>query len=63
MIKLFASACIEAPAELVWAQLAQLQDIQLWSEAVVHARCDGPIGAILMTMWKGAGRCAMINSD
>lgn len=43
MIKLFASACIEAPAEVVWAQLAKLEDIQLWSEAVVHARCDGPI--------------------
>ena len=43
MIKLFASVCIEAPAEVVWAQLAKLEDIQLWSEAVVHARCDGAI--------------------
>lgn len=43
MIKLFASACIEAPAEVVWAQLAQLEDIQLWSEAVVQARCEGTI--------------------
>jgi hypothetical protein len=29
MIKLFASVCIEAPAEIVWAQLAKLEDIQL----------------------------------
>jgi len=43
MIKLFASVCIEAPAPTVWASLAQLEDIQLWSEAVVHARCDGAV--------------------
>ena len=43
MIKLFASVCIEAPAEVVWAQLAKLEDIQLWSEAVIQARCDGPL--------------------
>jgi ligand-binding SRPBCC domain-containing protein len=43
MITLFASVCIDAPAEVVWAQLARLEDIQLWSEAVVHARCEGPI--------------------
>ena len=29
MITLFASACIEAPAEVVWAQLAKLEAIQL----------------------------------
>jgi hypothetical protein len=43
MIKLFASACIEAPAERVWARLAKLEDIQLWSEAVVQARCEGAL--------------------
>src|SRR5262245_54755126 len=41
MIQLFASVCIEAPAEAVWAQLAKLEDIQLWSEAVLHARSTG----------------------
>jgi hypothetical protein len=41
MIKLFASVCIEAPAPTVWARLAQLEDIQLWSEAVLRAQCDG----------------------
>jgi hypothetical protein len=28
---------------VVWAQLATLEDIQVWSEAVVQARCEGPI--------------------
>lgn len=43
MIKLFASVCIEAPAETVWARLSKLEDIQLWSEPVVHARCEGAL--------------------
>ena len=43
MIKLFASVCIEAPADVVWARLAKLEDIQLWSEAVVHARYIGAV--------------------
>jgi ligand-binding SRPBCC domain-containing protein len=43
MIKLIASVCIEAPAEAVWARLAKLEDIQLWSEVVVHARCTGAL--------------------
>ena len=41
MIKLFASVCIDAPAETVWARLAKLEDIQLWAEPVVWARCEG----------------------
>lgn len=43
MIKISASVCIEAPANIVWAQLAKLEDIQMWSEAVLHARCDGAV--------------------
>src|SRR5262245_17847967 len=43
MIQLFASVCIEAPAEAVWIQLAKLEDIQLWSEAVLHARSTGAV--------------------
>jgi hypothetical protein len=43
MIKLAASVCIEAPADVVWAQLAKLEDIQLWSDAVLQARCEGPL--------------------
>lgn len=43
MITLFASACIEAPAGIVWERLAQLEDIQLWSEPVIHARCEGAL--------------------
>ncbi len=43
MLNLVASVCIEAPIEVVWAQLAKLEDIQLWSEHVVRARCVGEI--------------------
>jgi hypothetical protein len=42
-IKLFASVCIDAPAEIVWARLARLEDIRLWSEAVLDARCEGAL--------------------
>jgi carbon monoxide dehydrogenase subunit G len=38
VISLSGSVCIEAPSETVWAALARLEDIQLWSEAVVAAR-------------------------
>lgn len=43
MLKLSASVCVEAPAAQVWARLAQLEDIQLWSAAVLHASCEGAI--------------------
>lgn len=43
MLKLVSSVCIEAPAAQVWAHLAQLEDIQLWSAAVRHASCAGAI--------------------
>jgi hypothetical protein len=43
MIDVFGSVCIDAPAEDVWAELARLEDIELWSEAVLEARCEGPI--------------------
>jgi Polyketide cyclase / dehydrase and lipid transport len=43
LINVFGSVCIEAPAAQVWAALARLEDIELWSEAVLEARCDGPI--------------------
>ncbi len=39
MVKLYASVCIEAPAACVWDRLAQLEDIQVWSDAVIHAHC------------------------
>src|SRR6516164_7703219 len=35
------SVCIDAPVSEVWAQLARLGDIRLWSEAVVDAHCEG----------------------
>jgi hypothetical protein len=43
VINLSASVCIEAPTREVWARLARLEDIPLWSEAVVEARCEGAI--------------------
>ncbi len=43
MIKIWASVCIEAPADIVWAQLAKLEDVQLWADAVLHASCDGAV--------------------
>jgi carbon monoxide dehydrogenase subunit G len=43
LISLSGSVCIEAPSEVVWAALARLEDIRLWSEPVVSARCDGEL--------------------
>jgi len=43
MVRLYASACIEAPAAAVWARLARLEDIRLWSEQVLRARCEGAV--------------------
>jgi Polyketide cyclase / dehydrase and lipid transport len=43
------SVCIDAPAPEVWARLARLEDIRLWSEVIVGARCaaglDHGVGA------------------
>ncbi|MEZ5102738.1 MAG: SRPBCC family protein [Thermoleophilia bacterium] len=39
MIHLTATACIDASAERVWDVLARLEDIALWSEPVLAARC------------------------
>jgi hypothetical protein len=40
VIRHSASVCIDAPAAAVWDRLARLEDIRLWSEAVIAARCD-----------------------
>ena len=42
-IRLSGSVCIDAPPEKVWARLARLEDIRLWSEAVLDARCEGAV--------------------
>jgi hypothetical protein len=42
MIRLSDSVCVDAPANVVWRALARLEDIRLWSEMVVDARCEGP---------------------
>jgi hypothetical protein len=41
VIRVSASACIDAAPSEVWARLARLEEITLWSEAVVAARCEG----------------------
>lgn len=43
MIKLSTSVCINAAAEVVWERLSALEDIQLWSEPVLRATCDGEV--------------------
>jgi hypothetical protein len=43
MIEISASACIDAVAPDVWDALARLEDIRLWSEAVLDARCEGAV--------------------
>ena len=42
-IRLLASVCVDAPAAAVWTRLAKLEDIQLWSEAILDARCEGAL--------------------
>jgi len=39
VVALRSSVCIDAPADLVWDRLARLEDITLWSEAILDARC------------------------
>lgn len=41
MIKLSTSVCINAPTKVMRQRLAALEDIQLWSDLVLRARCDG----------------------
>ena len=43
VIRLAASVCIDAPAATVWAVLARIEDIKLWSETVRDSRCEGPV--------------------
>jgi Polyketide cyclase / dehydrase and lipid transport len=57
MIKFSFSVCIEANPQKVWAALAKLEDIQLWSGAVLSAHCPGGkehgVGAERICMLKG----------
>jgi hypothetical protein len=43
MIKLSATACIDASAEIVWEQLARLEDIQRWGPPIRRAHCPGAV--------------------
>ena len=56
MITVESSVCIAAPVDDVWAQLARLEDIRLWSEAVLDAHCPGPIA-------EGSARNAPASSE
>jgi hypothetical protein len=40
VVSVSASICIDAPADAVWERLARLEDITLWSEPVIAARCE-----------------------
>ena len=57
MIKTQISVCIEATPEKVWAALARLEDIQLWSGAVLSAHCpagkESGVGAERVCLLKG----------
>lgn len=49
MLKLTASACIDAPVERVWAVLSDLAAIQHWVAAIQHAYCPAQhqgVGAV-----------------
>lgn len=49
MLKLTASACINAPVERVWAVLSDLAAIQYWVGAIQHAYCPAQtrgVGAV-----------------
>ena len=57
MLRLSASVCIDAPPEQVWADLARLEAIELWSEPVLSARCapgrDRGVGAVRVCRLRG----------
>jgi carbon monoxide dehydrogenase subunit G len=49
MLKLKATACIDAPVERVWGVLSDLATIQHWVGAIQHAYCPGQqrgVGAV-----------------
>ena len=49
MLKLTASACIDAPVERVWGVLSELTAIQYWVGAIQHSYCPGQqrgVGAV-----------------
>ena len=41
MITLSATACIDAPAQAVWKQLAELEGISRWAPSIRKAHCAG----------------------
>jgi polyketide cyclase/dehydrase/lipid transport protein len=43
MIRLLATACIDAPPRTVWKQLADLETISRWAPSIRRARCAGAL--------------------
>ena len=43
MITLSATACIDAPAYIVWKQLADLESISQWAPSTRRAHCAGAL--------------------
>lgn len=41
MNRLSGSVCIDAPVHVVWERMARLEEIELWSEMVRRATCQG----------------------
>jgi hypothetical protein len=60
MFRMKKSACVEAPVDVVWAHLARLDQIPLWTDAVHHAsmsgECTAGVGAIRLCELRGNRR-------
>ena len=50
MFHMTTSACVEAPIEVVWAHLARLDQIHLWTDVIqrsyVSGECSSGVGAV-----------------
>lgn len=57
MLKLTATACIDAPVQAVWAVLSDLDAIHVWVKAIQHSYCpaqDRGVGAVRVCELKQA---------
>jgi ligand-binding SRPBCC domain-containing protein len=45
MFKMTTSACVEAPADVVWAHLARLDQISVWTDVIHRAHVSGTCSA------------------
>jgi Polyketide cyclase / dehydrase and lipid transport len=63
MLRLSATVWIDAPAAVVWERLARLEDIQLWSEAIRRASCEGPLSRGVGAEWTCEFRGNLVISE